>query len=1457
MDNADDLNLSIQQGFEFLLTLLANGEAEKTLIESQFSQIYEMIGDLENISYSYYVNHRYRYHKLHAAYFQKIRDDKKEKREEGLLRKYEALKQLHPIAESSIQTDRICSQEANYDSDISWEAVQDLVTSISNLEDTNQIASTIKDIRHIIILIFQHPIRTIDEYIILQSKSNEILSLFEALKMTELDDILLNEDTDQNSNYIDLLNDFIGFIHKSLEERQIYFVETLLSDLPRLNKILFDDIPQTEQSITRRYREWARIFHSDKHGANPKFDELMKHINYIRDNHLSRIYSLCAKSDVVQNELEEGHKHAKLSMDFKKRFSEGGDEELNVEELKKLFSFEALRAFEHYRAALKSLGRMDQNGVDIMQRAQILEWMALMMRLSGNHDVEAQLYFVAAIYIITSSTMTEEMYQKLRTLQSALEKYQGLSTSNVEEKNSTVSTNANRELVLCTNPKLSSREIHDETQVFIRETILRKCVVRCSKPQSLSVENNLRKDVTFKTSVNSYIIVGSGTAGLMGLVIPSLFASWMLNKLIFRKNKTKSLESLSVQYSIRSKLNEIMSKAVDCYNSEMYGKFIQCLSMSYYQDQQLMDTVIGSDTISIEIRVDQLIHPLLEHGFRADKIAHLLILIGEVLLRGVDFGDPNRKNPSHSALLEQSKILFRGVYDSSKLIEAAKRLDSRVEKYHHNRIKKITNKIINSISEQDIKDSRETPFSYRLTDSQRLARLNYAIACLLAGGKDNLEQCKQSLTQLKLSENNGHDRFFVIPDERIQALEDLLSAFGMADDNFNFPSPVNITAICSNTVFDVNNIQCLKTHLGYQACQAVKKLNEEDDQLTTIAQIVHREHNFDCEIFIQFVLDKYSNTNEHILELLRHERVSTLREWAEKFRSNRKIFLYHGYLPLISTFGNIKIQPCDIASDVEYGLVYVPSRTLIDYTLGKDEPHNLFLVIRPGEDRIHSLFTVVPIEISHLHWQLKEFPQDYPERAKILLRIAEYYIEEARQNDKRNHLSALCCWQKAQNYYADILSMKETAAKQDLDLAETGYCKCLLKQHRYSRINERLSARDRISSADLWLIYAQAQRNIGDYDAAKYGIQKALGLHSLDTDIKREEKAIKMKSERIKVIERLDFNCRSSSLDERQPWYNILSIDGGGIRGIIPAIWLMELERKIRQPISSIFNIVAGTSTGAIIAAGLTTPSLDNKTMPRYQAFDLVELYRSKASRVFSGDQSTIGRLRTSFLKEPKYMDTGRQALFQEYFGDATLSDSMSELVIPAVKNEGNVTDQFTRRASKQDPTNNFRLTDVLMCTTAAPTYFPAYRFNNTVYVDGGVQANNPAMIAYDHTLNSYRNCDRNRIRILSLGTGDFVSDPLNPEANRNLLFWARNHQSVFKILMDGPQNNIDLHLNSVLSDNYYRWQIWLENPIELDDKQDTTIDRLIDLAHGHLEEMEAYDNRHRLGCVIENLRSK
>jgi len=73
---------------------------------------------------------------------------------------------------------------------------------------------------------------------------------------------------------------------------------------------------------------------------------------------------------------------------------------------------------------------------------------------------------------------------------------------------------------------------------------------------------------------------------------------------------------------------------------------------------------------------------------------------------------------------------------------------------------------------------------------------------------------------------------------------------------------------------------------------------------------------------------------------------------------------------------------------------------------------------------------------------------------------------------------------------------------------------------------------------------------------------------------------------------------------------------------------------------------------------------------------------------------------------------------------------------------------------------------------------------------------------------------------------------------------------------MDGPQNNVDLHLNNILGDNYYRWQVWFEDPIKLDGIEESSINRMIDLAYGHLEEMEGYDNRQRLGCLVEDLQS-
>jgi hypothetical protein len=1004
MEDLDDLNSNILQAFNTLLTNLTNEKFDSSAIERQFRNLSNQITDVEGVSYPHYVEHRHRYHTVHLAYYQKLKDQKKIENEERLVLKYASLRTQYPITETSVQTDEISNDETYSDSEQSWETILNLVTSLTKSQATDRIMDTLRSIRSLLTAVFQHDVRTLDQYFRLQSNCKDIQSLFETLKINEFD-VTLDKDNDEKPNYLDLLTEIINFVADGLADRQVYFANILLSDLPRLNEMLFDNIPQTQQCITQRYREWARMFHSDKHGANPIFDELMKNINYLRDRHLLKIQSLSAKSGIIKNELDEGHKHAELSIAFKNRLKSGGDAELSVEQLEKLVSFEALTAFEHYRAALKSLGRMTRETSDTMQRAQILEWMALMMRQSGNHDIEAQLYIVAAIYIITDSTMTDESYRKLRALQGALEKYQGLAESTFQEVSSTTPINTNRELVLCTNSRLSPREIHDETKVLIRQTILRKCVVRSTEPRELTVG----MDPSFSTATNRYLQMRSFIAGKVPLMGADLFiqsCSWILNKFVFgQKTDMPSVQDVSADYTIRRNLNTLMEEAVNYYNTEQYARFIQQLSKPYYRDQKLMDTKLGSETISIEIRVGQLIEPLLKHGFRADKIAHLLILIGEVLLRGIDFEDQKRKNPVHTALLEQSKILFQGVYDSPELVDAAAKLDERVEKYYHQKITKFAKQILDPISKKDIEDSREAPYTRRLAGYCRLARLNYAIACLLAGGKDNFELCKQSLKTLKLSENTCHDRFFVIPDARIQALEDLLSAFGMDDE---YPSSANATsmfAITSNIPIDINNIEYLKTQFGYHACKIVETVNDKYDQLTALARLVPSAHNFDCETFIQYLSNNYSNTDHLILELLRQERVSNLSEWAIKFRSNRKVFHHGAYLPLLSAFGNMKIQPCDVTSDVEYGFVFATSHPVIDYTSGRNEAHDLFVVVRSGQDHISCVFTVELIDISHLHWQLKDLPENHPQRALVLLRIATQYMDEARHSDKQNHLA--------------------------------------------------------------------------------------------------------------------------------------------------------------------------------------------------------------------------------------------------------------------------------------------------------------------------------------------------------------------------------------------------------------------------------------------------------------------
>jgi hypothetical protein len=422
-----DNNDKILNGFDEIITTLSLEELDPNVFEQRFSKLLTQITKLERSDKPLFYQYRHRYHLLRVSYFERIDGNNDIVEEKEMLDHYAMLCKQFPVSETTddTSTTQECLDNREDDNHFifsSWEDVLTKVAALADLDNVNDIVNMLTRIRVSLEPLFKREIQTLDEYLKLKQNCTTILSAFDALQTDELDEatenIEANADPVSNPNYLDSISDLIDFVTNSLDDRQVSFANVLLSDVPGLSKLLFDDVPQTAQSIRRRYYECARIFHSDKHGSSPVFDELMKHINLIRDKYLFKINSQLAGKEKVKYELDEGNKHYQLSRNYKERCKHGNDPELTVVQLERLVSNEALWAFEHYRAALKSLGKMknESSEEDILQRVDILISMGLVLRQARNYEIESQLYFVAGIYIITLSTMTIKLQNKLRVL---------------------------------------------------------------------------------------------------------------------------------------------------------------------------------------------------------------------------------------------------------------------------------------------------------------------------------------------------------------------------------------------------------------------------------------------------------------------------------------------------------------------------------------------------------------------------------------------------------------------------------------------------------------------------------------------------------------------------------------------------------------------------------------------------------------------------------------------------------------------------------------------------------------------------------------------------------------------------------------------------------------------------------------------------------------------------------
>ncbi|NVN95845.1 MAG: patatin-like phospholipase family protein [Bacteroidetes bacterium] len=323
----------------------------------------------------------------------------------------------------------------------------------------------------------------------------------------------------------------------------------------------------------------------------------------------------------------------------------------------------------------------------------------------------------------------------------------------------------------------------------------------------------------------------------------------------------------------------------------------------------------------------------------------------------------------------------------------------------------------------------------------------------------------------------------------------------------------------------------------------------------------------------------------------------------------------------------------------------------------------------------------------------------------------------------------------------------------------------------------------------------------------------------------------------------------------------ILSIDGGGIRGILPGIILSYIENKIIEEtgfsdakIADYFDLVAGTSTGGILACCLLKNDGKGNNRPQYSAKDAVELYTKFGGKIF--DISFYRKLFNPFyIFKYKYSAKALEKLLNKYLGDDTLSTMVIECMITAYDIEKRETKFFSKKDASHNHLKDYYIKDICRATSAAPTYFKPAKIkslygNSIALIDGGVFANNPAMCAYieamktdfSNTTDKPAYPEIENIIIVSIGTGGAKKPYHYTDMDDDgVIGWA---MPIVDILMSGNAETMSYMLNKIYNDtphHYFRLDpALIDANDKMDDASDSNIENLINDAKTYVTANQA-----------------
>lgn len=337
-----------------------------------------------------------------------------------------------------------------------------------------------------------------------------------------------------------------------------------------------------------------------------------------------------------------------------------------------------------------------------------------------------------------------------------------------------------------------------------------------------------------------------------------------------------------------------------------------------------------------------------------------------------------------------------------------------------------------------------------------------------------------------------------------------------------------------------------------------------------------------------------------------------------------------------------------------------------------------------------------------------------------------------------------------------------------------------------------------------------------------------------------------------------NFKTKCSSI---KPTIPILSIYGGGTRGIIPIKVMKEITVRSGMEPAEAFQLLSGTSIGGIEVSILNIKNKEDKPAITIDQFD----------RCFAADAKTIfpaySRFNPYRMLYPEYDRKGLHEVLFKYVGDALISDGLKDILIPTICDEYRSTWYFTRNKiihldperklyqyHKEDAVDGLKLTDVLEATSAAPTYFEKKQINigGTAYNfrDGGLSTNNPCLSAYSYAYHHYEaNAD---YLVCTIGTGKTKTLSSSSWDKISYAYWGAEFASYS---IEATQESANVSLSEILGKNLYIFQTEIQEQDDtVDDTSEEHFKRMEDSAKAMLDEEGTIDQLEVLCAKLEDI---